>query len=719
MQNYLILYVDVEFIVGAIGTGYGNPHIISIEGDILQWLYFFNDPHQHTVSFGKRYKKHYMDGEVNYYGKFLHSIENKDTSFSLRHVDYPLIEMLEVSGMLKMWETEYNHTTQSVPETIPTLLTFSSSISDLAKQNFVDYLKGKGFDIKSYTIPLSELALKKLLIDGRINSDDGKATLMIEATNATLHFTKLVYHDQYFMKDGDVTSIQGKGIDPRKRALCKFLVGELNSLTGLLSTEDEKEEEIERLEPQAADWLKKIDAQSGNKPIIIRNISFKIAKHITRDILVYKGNLESDTGRYVQYLTDEYNAFKNDFCPNGISYCCFVGNCFLSDRIKEKFENIVGKEHAFFFKTTDVSDIICVYPRIDLQRYADEENRIKAKAEADARKQQAEKDEQRKHDEAKAKADEEARRIAEEKQRKDSAEKAYQRSLDLDKQGNLEDAKANIDNAVNLVPEELKYRQFADYLTDKNIKQRETLQLYKAYLLAGDKYCDEEKFDSALIEYEKAKSVDDNAEIKGKIIECNVQIKEQKKLKEKIDALKIEIEELLASKNIDLSEEKINELVVLDINNKKVQAYKTELHKIREEKEELERQTLADLKKQLNDTMFAENWEVALKVTNEILTIKKDLEIQKKKDVIQKKMNKSIISATVPAVQKKKGNDTSKKEQSDPFFDDEHKPNSQQLPKIKKDKRGSNNDIFNSDANGNKQTKSRTSKRVSNDDFDF
>lgn len=718
MQNYLILYVDVEFIVGAIGTGYGNPHVISIEGDILQWLYFFNDPHQHTVSFGKKYKKHYMDGEVNYYGKFLHSIENKDASFSLRHVDYPLIEMLEVSGMLKMWETEYNHTTQSVPETIPTLLTFSSSISDLAKQNFVDYLRVKGFDIKSYIIPLSELALKKLLIDGKINPDDGKATLMIEATNATLHFTKLVYHDQYFMKDGDVKSIQGKGIDPRKRALCKFLVGELNSLTGLLSTEDEKEEEIERLEPQAADWLRDIDTLPGNRPYIIRNISFKIAKHITKDILVNKENLESDTGRYVQYLADEYSAFKSEFCPNGISYCCFVGNCFLSDRIKEKFESIVGIERAFFFKTTDVSDIICVYPRIDLQRYADEENRIKAKAEADALKQQAERDEQRKRDEAKAKADEEARRIAEEKQRKDSAEKAYQRSLDLDKQGNLEDAKANVDNAVNLVPEDLKYRQFADYLTDKIKKQRETFQLYKTYLLAGDKYCNEGKFNDALIEYEKAKSVDDNAEIKGKIIECNVRIKEQKKQKEKIDALKIEIEELLASKNINLSEDKIKKLAVLDIDDKTVNAYKTELQKIRDEKEELERQTLADLKKQLNNAMFAENWEDALKIVNNYLAIKKDAEIQKKKEVIQKKMNTTIKSATVNAARNKKGNVASKRDKTDSFFD-EQKPNSQPASRNPKNKNGREDDFFNLDGDGNKQKRNSSAQKVSNDDFDF
>lgn len=435
--------------------------------------------------------------------------------------------------------------------------------------------------------------------------------------------------------------------------------------------------------------------------------------------MVNKENLESDTGRYVQYLTDEYSAFKNEFCPNGISYCCFVGNCFVSDRIKERFESIVGKERAFFFRTTDVADIICVYPRIDLQRYADEENRIKAKAEADALKQQAERDEQRKRDEAKAKADEEARRIAEEKQRKDSAEKAYQRSLDLDKQGKIADAKANIDNAVDLVPEELKYRRFSDYLTDKIKKYKETLQLYKTYLLAGDKCCNEGKFDKALIEYEKAKSIDDNAEIKGKIIECNVQIKEQKKQKEKIDALKIEIEELLASKNINLSEDKINKLAALDIDDKTVRTYKAELQKIRDEKEELERQTLADLKKQLNNAMFAENWEDALRIVNNYLTIKKDAEIQKKKEVIQKKMNTTIKSAIVNVAQNKKGNVTSKKEKPDSFFDNEQKPNSQPASRSPKKKNVREDDFFNLDGNGNKQKKNSSVQKVSNDDFDF
>ncbi len=237
-------------------------------------------------------------------------------------------------------------------------------------------------------------------------------------------------------------------------------------------------------------------------------------------------------------------------------------------------------------------------------------------------------------------------------------------------------------------------------------------------MLAGDKCCNEGKFNEALIEYEKAKSVDDNAEIKGKIIECNVRIKEQKKQKEKIDALKIEIEELLASKNINLSEDKIKKLAVLDIDDKTVNAYKTELQKIRDEKEELERQTLADLKKQLNNAMFAENWEDALKIVNNYLPIKKDAEIQKKKEVIQKKMNTTIKSATVNAARNKKGNVASKRDKTDSFFD-EQKPNSQPASGNPKNKNGREDDFFNLDGDGNKQKRNSSAQKVSNDDFDF
>lgn len=607
MPNYLIIYVDVEFIVCAIGTGYeAHPYIVRSDNDILQWLYFFNDPHQHNVSFGKRYKKHYMEGEVNYYGRFPGSIENAGKTFSLRHADYPLIELLEESGMLKLWRDEYSHHTQTVPDTIPTLLTFSSSITDFAKKPFVDYLKGKRFDIKSYTIPLAELVFQKLLREGHANTTPESASVVIEATNATLHFTKLVYHDQYFLKDGDVKSIPGMGIDPRKRALCKFLVGELNSLTGLLSSEQEKEEEVERFEPQSADLLRQIDATPGNRPFYIKNLSFRIAKSIKRDILVKKSDLESDTGLYLQYLTDAYNAFIEERCPNGIDYCCFVGNCFVSERIRRRFEDIVGSERTFFFKTTDVADLIYVYPR------------------------------------------------AEEKQRATDAQLAYQRALDLDKQGKLEDAKSNIDISVNLVPENLDYRKFADHLSEKIRKHRETLQLYKKYLLAGDKFYDKSKYNEALIEYENAESVDDNAEIKGKIIECNVRIKEQKKQKEKIEELLIEIKAALASRNVELAEAKVKEVLSLDSANRAIKGYNAEILQIRKEEEKKEREkerkrTIENLLAEADKQFSKKDYVSALDTYNQVISLDPrngsiKLKIKECKNAINKQLIRSQIS---------------------------------------------------------------------------
>ena len=484
MENYLILYIDVEIIVGVVSTGYGSPHLVgqNPKGDGLMWLYFFNDPCRHEVSYGKNYKSHFLDGEYNYYGDFLSCIEDEENGFELRHTKYPLVDLLDMSGMLEEWKQSYANVTQTTPEVIPTLLTFSSSVSDLAKQRFVDYVRGKGFDVKSYTIPLSELAVYKLVLDNKVEVADGRTARMLDATNSVLHLSKLTCSDNYFLKDGEQKSIKGKGIDPRKRALCRFLVLELNSQLGALRTDDEQEQEILRFEPHAAEWLKTIERQRCDRPALIKGLSFQRMIKTRRDILVRLADIDKDTGRYLTNLTDEYQAFKEENCPNGIDFCCFVGNCFVSERIKKRFTDLIGEDNIFFFKTTDVTNIIGCYPRIDLQRYADQENRLKEKAKADELKKTEEREEQKRRELEKEMAEREAKRKEAEKQAKEEAEKAYQKALELDKKGNLSDAKACADNAVTLVPDNLNYRKFADHLSEKITKRQETLTLYKEYL---------------------------------------------------------------------------------------------------------------------------------------------------------------------------------------------------------------------------------------------
>ena len=635
-ENYLILYVDVEFIVGVVSSDYGLPHLVGQDAgnDSLMWLYFFNDPSpsRHEVSYGKNYKSHFLDGEFNYYGNFLSNIENEENGFELRHVTYPLIDLLDVSGMLNVWRQSFVNVTQTELDEIPTLLTFSSSVSDLAKQRFVDYVRSKGFDVKSYTIPLSELALYRLVLDEKINAAAGRTALMLEATNSVLHFSKLTCSDEYFIKDGKVKSIKGKGIDPRKRALCRFLVSELNSQLSVLRTEEEKEQEVLRFEQYAADWLKAIERQRGDRPSLIRGLSFQRAIRIRRDILVRLSDIDSDTGRYLQNLTDEYQAFKEENSPEGVDFCCFVGNCFVSERIKNRFTDLIGEDKIFFFKTTDVAKIISCYPRIDLKGYADEEARIRREATDTEIRKTKEREAEKRLKAEQERAEKEAERLEAERQAKEDAEKAYKKALDLDKQGRSADAKLVVDTAIELVPDNLNYRKFADYLSEKITKLQGVLTLYKGFLSKGDTLFENRDFEGALVEYEKAKAVDDNAEIKGKIINCKAEITQKRNRESEVVHLFSEIKDAVANRKFDLAEEKVKEVLKLDPDNKDIQKYVEEIAAFKKEEDDLRE---VDRLVKLADELFSQgNFKSASFYYNQVLVLKpgNNLIIQKLKE---------------------------------------------------------------------------------------
>lgn len=579
MKSYLILHIDEEFIVGAVGADYGTPHYIRLDdGSSLMWLYFYNDPNLHKVTFGKGYKKPSMDRKPNYIGKFLQSIESTTNKFVLRYTPYPLIELLEESGMMALWKEQYCTHTQSNPDSIPTLLSFSASISDLSKQNFVEYLREHGFNIHSYTIPLAELALKRLLRQNNLKVTAGSTALFLEATNATLHLTKLTYSDGYFLKDGTTKSIVGMGIDPRKRALCRFLVEELNSYTGFLTSNDEKEQEIDRFELDAAEWLRCLDMKPFGRPLNI-TVSFSRAQEAKRDIPVEKNNLEADTGRYMQLLVSEYKAFLHENAISTVNFCCFVGNCFLSDRIKGKFEDLIGKENAIFFSTNDLSEIISEYPRIDLKRYADEEKRIRERALADELKQR-----QQREAELAKQAEEEAKRKAEnekeERLRKQrEAEAAFNRAYEFDSQGKLQEAKVAIDEAVSLSPANIDYKKVADYLDEKLKKKKEKVLLYMQYLDKGDNLFANGEYEKAKAEYEKARNVDETAAISAKIIDCESSIKIKREKEKEISKLLIEANTNIDKKNFDYALNIIGKILEIDKNNKDASTAKLRIDK--------------------------------------------------------------------------------------------------------------------------------------------
>lgn len=542
-MSYLVLHIDMEFIVGTVCTDNGYSYLITNDADNLLWLYFFNNPHQNRISFGKNNKEHYNNKEINYYGNFFSLIENEYDTFEIRGIQKKTIELLNYSGLIKILKEKYELVTHDSSDQIPTLVTFSLSISELAKQRTVDYLKNQGFRIDSYTIPLSELTCYYPFSKQEFIPANGNAVLLLAATNTSLFLMKLVFSDSYFMIDGEVKIYKGKGIDPRKRALVKYVVNEVNNSVGALSTQDEVEDECARKEQKAEDWLKRIDAQTPNGQLLIIE-SLSIMPNAKRQIFVRRDNIESDTGHYIQELMDIFEAYKSDNLIGDVAAIFLLGDCFQNTLVRDRFELLIRDEKLFFYANKDIQQILSCYPSIDFRRYIDQEARSRALAHAEGQKQAEQ-------------------RALEDKQRKE-AEQLLDRAVELEKEGRLDDALENAENAMKLDRENLIYKQFVFNLKEKIDQLKDKNELYKSYLKKADNYLEKDELEQALDEYEAAQSVFDNAEISRKIIEVKRLIKYIEKNKATINQLLIETKLLKKQGDYALALEKVNEVLSID-----------------------------------------------------------------------------------------------------------------------------------------------------------
>lgn len=617
-MSYLVLHIDVEFIVGTVCADNGTSSLITNGKEDLLWLYFFNNPHQNSITYGKDNKAHFNNSEINYYGKLFDKIEKEQETFMLRSIEHPIIDLLKESGLLDNIKNTYLHKTLDNTQTIPTLLTFSFSIGDIAKQKTVDYLKTNGFDIKSYTIPLAELVSYHALNKKNLKVGNGSVAIFLEATNTTLHLMKLVVSDNYFLMDGKPQSREGMGFDPRKLALLRYVVNEANKSIGALFSESEKVEECKRLELQADDWLKKLDASNSNIPYNIQAVSFSKMPNSRKDVLVRKSDLDSDTGSYTQGLKDVFDAFHADNVQGDVKAVILMGNCFHSERVKTSFEQMVGVDKLFFYSNNDIHNILSVYPKIDITRYASEEARIKERAKAEELKQaeqRAFEDRQRKEQEMAAQKT--ATEQKAEENRKE-AKKLFDRAVGLEKEGKLEDALVNTENAIALELTNREYKQFLDDLKDKIKNLNDKNELYKKYLSNADKLLKDGELEKALEEYEAAKFIFDNAEIIAKIIEVKRLIKNSETQKKQIAQLVSEASTLVQNKKIDTAKDKIDAILAIDISNAEAQKLQT---KIDETLQEIENHYKA-LIKEADISLRELRFEPAIKKYYEALRIK-------------------------------------------------------------------------------------------------
>ncbi len=585
-MSYLVLHIDTDFIVGTVCTDNGNSYPVTNDSDDFLWLYFFNNPHQNRISFGKDNRTHYNNKEINYYGRFFDSIENERDTFTIRGIQKKSIELLEYSGLLKILSEKYEAVTHENTDKIPTLITFSLSISELAKQKTIEYLKGRGFQVDSYTIPLSELVCYYPFYKKEYIPATGSIILLVVATNPSLHLMKHTFSGDYFPVDENVKTYKGKGIDPRKRALVKFVVNEINKSTGALSNQEEIEDECARKEQKAEDWLKRLDVQTRNMPLRIVD-SLYIMPSTTKEVLVRKDNIEGDTGHYIQELMDVFEAYKSDNVRGDVDAILLLGDCFQNSLVRKRFENQISTDRLFVLTNKDIRDVLSVYPMIDFKRYIDQEERSKALAEAEKQKQaeqRALEDRKRREEEAEAQRIAEIKRI--EKNRKE-AERLFDLALELEKKGQLDDARLNAENASELDGTNKIYRQFISELNTKIETLSAKNELYKSYINRAEQFIKDQKWEEALVEYENAKTVFDNAEIIKRINEVKRTIKKTEQKKETVSRLLNEAQSLINAGNLSEAREKTQEL--LSVDNEILKA-KTLLSEIDQKQEQRERE---------------------------------------------------------------------------------------------------------------------------------
>jgi tetratricopeptide (TPR) repeat protein len=648
-MSYLVLHIDLEFIVGAVCIDNGNSYPITNGNDDLLWLYFFNDPHQNRISFGKENRTHFNNRELNYYGKFFDLVENEQEKFTIRGIQKQVIELFEYSGLLKILKEKYKSVTHETPDDIPTLITFSHSIGELSKQKTVEYFKNQGFKIDSYTIPLSELVCYYPFSKKDFIPANGNAVLLLAATNTTLYLMKLVFSNNYFMIDGEIKTCKGKGVDPRKIALVKFVVNEINNATGALSSEEEKEDECEKMEPKAEEWLKRIDAQLQNRPFRIVE-SFSKMQNARKEVFVRKENIENDTGHYIQELMDIFDAFKSDNVRGDIAAIFLLGDCFQNSLVKGRFNKLIHNEKLFVYVNKDIQNILSVYPKIDFKRYIDKEARSKALAEAEEKK----KAEQRALEDRRRKAqEEEDERIAKAKKAEENrkeVQKLYERSVELQKEGKLSDALANMENVLRLDPDNnVEYRRFHDKIKEKIEDLNNKTEKFKSWLKDAEDYNRNGDLDKALKAYKHAQEVFDSAEIRRMIVEIEDKIKKQEK-NSKILLFINNAELQLKNGKFDDAINSISKALEIDPANKKaketLQNIYTQQHKV--EIDKTYKSVIAQA-----DTLFKESsLDEAIEKYNKALEIKPNdkyctKQLQDIEDLIQQRKNQEKVEKII------------------------------------------------------------------------
>ena len=672
----LSLYIDRWYIAAAVSSDNIPRRMELPNREDRIWLYFYEDINNDRIIYGKSYQQHYLDKEVHYHGDIFSRIVKEDETFKRFGKDVNLKEIFKASEIFEHLRKDFLEN-----EEIQTYVSFSVDVTYAAQKVFLDILGDNGFKVKESVARISHLALELSSKKGYLKN--AKNILVVIACNENLRYVVYKQAKDVFVRQTNEGVLRGYGTDLRGRALLEQIVWQINNSSKFLKKEEE-EFEIIRLSQNLERWLLQLDNTKNGRPVVYNDITFSRAPHNKQSATIIKNVIEDRTKAIVNVVVDNIIQYvkENKIVSSDISHILFIGDSFKNTMFKDALlqKYAVNNDNIIIYQDKDLPEIVSIYNQMDLSQFdsirtdyenlsaeqleqikiAEEERKERERAtrkqeeidQANAAVREAEKkfnaalqeaeNYEKKGDysgmidllnialtikpenaEAKQLLDEANRKLSEVKVKNEQHNKAIRAAQDAFTEQRWQDAYSKSETALELRPDSLEAKRIK---TDSQRKIKLT-ESVKEFLLRADTFIGQKLYQEAMEELEKAKLADaSNKDISLRISKIkSIQLKH----KNDVDTLIQQLTEAKGKKEFEKAIDLCNSLIDIDFTNQRkwselIVSLKADWNKIKQDEE-----LFANLKQQINDSYFNEEWERLVGLCDRALAIKHDEDIFK------------------------------------------------------------------------------------------
>lgn len=643
----LSLYVDKWFITVAINKD-GNIMPLTLpNGEDRIWLFFHEDVANSRIEYGKAYENDFRDKKRHYIGDVFALIEQGEcyfTRYAGRREE--IKEIFTVSNIFT-----HLHQALEQDENVDTYISFSADIPDVARLRFIEELEHNGFKVVESVARISHLALEECKMR---NIFTGKGNyLVLVATNDNFHYSLYENKGDIFLRTNE-ESLLGLGMDVRRRALVETIVDNLNKNSKLLKTQEEFEQECMRQDRYANTWLDKIARSRKNIPVAFEGISFAVAPNNPATVTIFPNKLDERTSGIVDEIVRKITEFVKGagLQPHEINGIAFVGNTFTNQTFSRAINNrfIVSDDSIVTFTDIELPKVVSVYSHIDCNQFRGATEAFKM----DARTKEILIQQAREEEEKKRKAEEEKRRQQAIIDSQKEAEREYNNAIE-----NIERYESNHNYTEMLDWSEiaLKHRPEDEYAKEKATlarqliaDQRASNKQFSSHLQRAKTAFAEERWSDAVSQAEMALEIRPDAD---EVRRIKAEARRRMDVKEKVRDLINRAQLFFAQK---LYAEALGEVgKVLNLDPSSAEAKEIQ-HKISEVNSEHERK-ISSLVSQLSVLEANQDFAAAVKVCDSLIdedtnnvgkwTSKKERLISRQRELEENKRNLAQLKAEI------------------------------------------------------------------------